>query len=306
MMTEYDIINELRKFVKTLYPFVLDAIAPGGRYTKEWERKIETYAKERGYRPGPEQLAREMAYVLLNKVIFYKVLERYYKGLPKLEPLYSKNYVNTVKQYLERLKEFFDKAVEVTKDFEPIFKTGIYDEIESVESEDVLRLLDWLITLIEQHKVEKFGDVVGHVYEELIPEEERHQLGQFYTPKPIAELIVKWSVRSPDDKVLDPGCGSGTFLVEAYKRLAELKLRKKFDEIKYVPPDVHRQILSQLYGVDINEFPAHIAAMNLAMRNPIEPGGVINIIIDDYFAIKPAQKRLPTIKDEDSRGGEAN
>ncbi|MEM1903159.1 MAG: N-6 DNA methylase [Pyrobaculum sp.] len=290
------LIEDLRGFVETLYPFVLDAIAPGGRYTKEWEQKIEMYAKERGYRPGPEQLAREMTYVLLNKVIFYKVLERYYKGLPKLEPLYSKNYVNTVKQYLERLKGFFDKAVEVTKDFEPIFKTGIYDEIESVESEDVLWLLDWLITLIEQHKVEKFGDVVGHVYEELIPAEERHQLGQFYTPKPIAELIVKWSVRSPDDKVLDPGCGSGTFLVEAYKRLAELKLRKKFDEVKYVPPDVHRQILSQLYGVDINEFPAHLTAMNLAMRNPMQPSSITNVIVDDFFIVTPAQEKLTPYK----------
>ncbi|MEM4439737.1 MAG: N-6 DNA methylase, partial [Pyrobaculum sp.] len=137
---------------------------------------------------------------------------------------------------------------------------------------------------------------VGHVYEELIPEEERHQLGQFYTPKPIAELIVKWSVRSPDDKVLDPGCGSGTFLVEAYKRLAELKLRKKFDEIKYVPPDVHRQILSQLYGVDINEFPAHLTAMNLAMRNPMQPSSITNVIVDDFFIVTPAQKKLTPYK----------
>jgi len=29
-------------------------------------------------------LARMMTYVLMNKIIFYKVLERYYKGLPKL------------------------------------------------------------------------------------------------------------------------------------------------------------------------------------------------------------------------------
>ncbi|MEM4431106.1 MAG: N-6 DNA methylase, partial [Thermofilaceae archaeon] len=226
----------------------------------------------------------------LNKVIFYKVLERYYKDLPRLEPLYSKNYVNTVNQYLGKLKEFFNKAVEVTKDFEPIFETGIYDEIKCVESEEVLKLLDWLITLIDQYRIERFGDVVGYVYEELIPAEERHQLGQFYTPKPIAELIVKWCIRSPDDRVLDPGCGSGTFLVEAYKRLAELKLGRKFSEVKYVPRDVHKQILSQLYGIDINEFPAHLTAMNLAMRNPREPCSITNVIVEDFFAIIPGYK----------------
>ncbi|MEM4592993.1 MAG: N-6 DNA methylase, partial [Sulfolobales archaeon] len=299
------LIEELRGFVETLYPFVLDAIAtPDGKYKDEWEQRIDSYAKEKGYKPIPEHLAREMAYVLLNKVIFYKVLERYYKDLPRLEPLYSKNYVNTVNQYLGKLKEFFNKAVEVTKDFEPIFETGIYDEIKCVESEEVLKLLDWLITLIDQYRIERFGDVVGYVYEELIPAKERHQLGQFYTPKPIAELIVKWCIRSPDDKVLDPGCGSGTFLVEAYKRLAELKLGRKFSEVKYVPRDVHKQILSQLYGIDINEFPAHLTAMNLAMRNPKAPSNITNIVVKDYFAIAPGQAVLTPYKVKTVRGEE--
>ncbi|MEM4912752.1 MAG: N-6 DNA methylase [Desulfurococcaceae archaeon] len=302
------LIEELRGFVETLYPFVLDYIAtPDGKYKDEWEQKVNSYAEEKGYKPRPEHLAREMAYVLLNKIIFYKVLERYYKDLPKLEPLYSKKSANTVSQYtvnqyLSRLNEFFNKAVEVTKDFEPIFKTGIYDEIKCVESEEVLKLLDWLITLIDQYRIERFGDVVGYVYEELIPAEERHQLGQFYTPKPIAELIVKWCIRSPDDRVLDPGCGSGTFLVEAYKRLAGLKLGRKCSEVKYVPRDVHKQILSQLYGIDINEFPAHLTAMNLAMRNPREPCSITNIVVEDFFAVTPAQKKLTPYKVKTAEG----
>jgi len=297
------LVEELRGFVETLYPFVLDYIAtPDGKYKDEWEQRIDSYAKEKGYKPIPEHLAREMTYVLLNKVIFYKVLERYYKDLPRLESLYSKSYVNTVNQYLGKLKEFFNKAVEVTKDFEPIFETGIYDDIECVESEEVLKLLDWLITLIDQYRIERFGDVVGYVYEELIPAEERHQLGQFYTPKPIAELIVKWCIRSPDDRVLDPGCGSGTFLVEAYKRLAELKLGRKFSEVKYVPRDVHKQMLSQLYGIDINEFPAHLTAMNLAMRNPREPCSITNVIVEDFFAVTPAQKKLTPYKVKTAEG----
>ncbi|MEM4847801.1 MAG: N-6 DNA methylase, partial [Thermosphaera sp.] len=299
------LIEELRGFVETLYLFVLDAIATlDGKYKSEWEQRVDSYAREKGYKPIPEHLAREMAYVLLNKIIFYKVLERYYKGLPRLEPLYSKGYVDTVNRYLGKLKEFFNKAVEVTNDFEPIFETGIYDEIKCVESEEVLKLLDWLITLIDQYRIERFGDVVGYVYEELIPAKERHQLGQFYTPKPIAELIVKWCIRSPDDKVLDPGCGSGTFLVEAYKRLAELKLGRKFSEVKYVPRDVHKQILSQLYGIDINEFPAHLTAMNLAMRNPKAPSNITNIVVKDYFAIAPGQAVLTPYKVKTVRGEE--
>ncbi|MEM4847365.1 MAG: N-6 DNA methylase [Thermosphaera sp.] len=297
------LIEDLRGFVETLYPFALDAIAASiADPESKLRQKVNSYAGEKGYRPTPEQLAREMTYVLLNKIVFYKVLERYYRGLPRLEPLYSKGYVKTVNQYLSKLREFFDRAVEVTDDFEPIFKAGIYDEIECVESEEVLKLLDWLITLIDQYRIERFGDVIGYVYEELIPAEERHQLGQFYTPKPIAELIVKWCIRSPDDRVLDPGCGSGTFLVEAYKRLAELKLRRKFGEVRYVPRDVHGQILSQLYGIDINEFPAHLTAMNLAMRNPREPCSITNIVVEDFFAVTPLEKRLIPYKVRTAEG----
>ncbi|MEM4656444.1 MAG: N-6 DNA methylase [Acidilobaceae archaeon] len=289
------LIEDMRGFVDTLSPFILDSIAPGGKYSSQWEQKLNSYAQAKGYKPAPEQLAREMAYVLLNKIIFYKVLERHY-NLGKLVPLHKGGLVKTVHEYLDKLRSLFENAIKVTRDFEPIFKTGIYDEIECIESDEVLSLLDWLITLIEQYRIERFGDIVGYVYEELIPAEERHQLGQFYTPKPIAELIMKWCIRSPNDKVLDPGCGSGTFLIEAYKRLAELKLKKKFSEMKFVPGDVHKQILDQLYGIDINEFPAHITAINLAMRNPKEPSNITNIVVEDYFSIIPGQKRLTPYK----------
>jgi type I restriction-modification system DNA methylase subunit len=285
------LIEDLRSFVDFITPFIYQAIAPNNKFKEDIAKNLKDYSIKTGYSPTPEGLSREMAYVLMNKIVFYKVLERYYKLTP-LEPLYSKSLVNTCNKYLEKLKEFFDKAVELTKDFELIFKTGIYDAVELIENKEVLEVLDWLIRLIDAYKIERLGDIVGFIYEELIPGEERHALGQFYTPKPIAELIVKWCIRSPDDKVLDPGCGSGTFLVEAYKRLAEMKLKRSFSEIRHVPEDVHRQILNQLYGIDINEFPAHLTAMNLAMKNVRAPSTETNILVKDYFTIRPHYKIL--------------
>jgi len=285
------LIEDLRGFVDLLAPRIEEAIAPGGRLREDLAREVEEYAKRRGYRPSPAQLAREMAYVLMNKIVFYKVLERYY-DLERLAPLYREGAARTVSEYLAKLRGLFEKAVEVTGDFEPIFKAGIYDKVDIPEDEEVLAALDWLIDLVESYRVEEFGDIVGYVYEELIPAEERHELGQFYTPRPIAELIVRWAVRSPDDRVLDPGCGSGTFLVEAYRRLAELKLKRPFRDVKYVRSDVHRQILDQLVGVDVNEFPAHLTAVNLAMRDPRVPSSNIRVVVADFFLVKPGQERL--------------
>jgi len=295
------LIEDFRGFVDTLTPFILDAIAPYGKYRSDFYELVKELANQKGYAPLPEQLAREMAYILLNKIVFYKVLERYYQ-LNKLDPLYEKGVVKTASEYLSVLRDYFDNAVKATGDFEAIFYTGVYDNIDIVESEEVLKLFDWLIRLIEYYIIEKLGDVVGYIYEDLIPGEERHVLGQFYTPKPIAELIVKWAVRGPDDKVLDPGCGSGTFLVEAYKRLAELKLRKPFSDVKHVPGDVHKQILGQLYAIDINEFPAHLTAMNLSMKNVRVPSPTLNIFVRDYFTIRPGFKELAPYKAKTPEG----
>jgi len=232
-------------------------------------------------------LARMMTYVLMNKIIFYKVLERYY-NLPELMPILRENPNISSKEYIEKLKEFFEKAVQVTGDFEQIFYTGLFDNIVLSDEIDAMIEIDRLIDLLSEVEIEQFGDVVGYVYEDLIPAEERHQMGQFYTPPPIAELIVKWCVRSPDDRVLDPGCGSGTFLIQAYWRLVELKTGKR----RIPSKDVHIKVLRQLYAIDINPFPAQLTAMNLAMKNVRAPTTEAKIVCADFFTVIPGQKIL--------------
>jgi hypothetical protein len=181
------VIEDLRGFVDFLSPFIEEAIAPNGRFRPDLRQRLDEYSQRTGYRPTPDGLAREMAYVLMNKIVFYKVLERFY-NLPRLEPLHEKDVVTTCSSYIKKLNEYFEKAVEVSKDFEAVFRTGIYDVTENdvVENEEVLNALDWLIKYLGQYKIEELGDIIGYIYEELIPPEERHKLGQFYTPKPIA------------------------------------------------------------------------------------------------------------------------
>ncbi len=48
------------------------------------------------------------------------------------------------------------------------------------------------------------------------------QRGEVWTPRHVAALLCRWAIRSPTDRVLDPGSGRGIFLFEAYRRLLEL------------------------------------------------------------------------------------
>jgi len=66
------------------------------------------------------------------------------------------------------------------------------------------------------------------------------RLGAFYTPVPMAHFIVGWAVRSPDETIMDPGCGEAIFMLEAYRRLLALGASPA-------------QAISQIHGVEIDQ-----------------------------------------------------
>lgn len=62
------------------------------------------------------------------------------------------------------------------------------------------------------------SDVLKILYESLIDRDERHGLGEYYTPDWLAAKIVRHAADRPiEQKVLDPACGSGTFLFHAVR-----------------------------------------------------------------------------------------
>lgn len=61
-------------------------------------------------------------------------------------------------------------------------------------------------------------DVMKVLYESVIGRQERYSLGEYYTPDWLAERIVAEVVADPlNERVLDPACGSGTFLFHAVR-----------------------------------------------------------------------------------------
>ena len=276
-------ISRLRSFVD----FLSKSMKPVMKKLETDEiflKRFEEFSKKIGISITKEQLARETAYLLMNKIIFYKILERHYKNLPKLKPISAPD----GKFFIEFLKGYFEKAIEVTGDFEPIFITKFYDDIPLPDSDYVFDEVNSFIKEMDTFQLEEIGsDVVGYIYEELIPDEERHRLGQFYTPPPIAELIVKWAVRNHKDVILDPAVGSGTFLVKAYQRLMELKSKKYRRTAEQRNSGViHKENISQLYADDFNPFPAHLTSVNLAMRDVRYPTSEMNIIVEDFFNLR--------------------
>ncbi len=84
-------------------------------------------------------------------------------------------------------------------------------------------------------------DVLKGVYQDLIDLDTRHALGEYYTPDWLCERIVQEFNFKPTDKILDPSCGSGSFLRAAIHRLKESN-----------PAITVEQLNSSIYGIDIH------------------------------------------------------
>ncbi|MDF2948980.1 MAG: adenine-specific methylase, partial [Sedimentibacter sp.] len=89
----------------------------------------------------------------------------------------------------------------------------------------------------------------AELYETLLTSKEKKNLGQVYTPIDIIDNMLNQLFElkklSKDLKILDPSCGGGYFLIEAFIKIKKA-LNNEIDD-KYI-------IENMLYGVDIDEF----------------------------------------------------
>jgi len=102
-------------------------------------------------------------------------------------------------------------------------------------------------------------DILKSLYQELVDPQTRHDLGEYYTPDWLAELMVEMAVgEDPEKTVLDPACGSGTFLAATVRRKKQLLKKKKLHERLQI-------ILSTVTGVDIHPLAVILSRTNFLM-----------------------------------------
>ena len=151
------------------------------------------------------------------------------------------------------------------------------------------------------------SDVMKTLYESLIDREQRHGLGEYYTPDWLAAKMVRHAVSAPlEQRVLDPACGSGTFLFHAIRRfLAEAEDSATPKELR--ASDAARNIA----GVDIHPVAVIIARVTyllalapaLAARKghltiPVYLGDAMQLAVTQYWADKTLTIRAPSANGE--------
>ncbi|MEA3434834.1 MAG: N-6 DNA methylase, partial [Thermodesulfobacteriota bacterium] len=129
-------------------------------------------------------------------------------------------------------------------------------------------------------------DLISSIYEEFYhssasdaeKKSKARLAGAYYTPPVLAEFVLSRVLTSDvlkkTPRVMDPACGSGIFLVEAFRRIVRYEWLKKkrpltFDELKGI-------LKKQIAGIEVNEEAARITAFSLylSMLHHLDPPAI--------------------------------
>ena len=98
-------------------------------------------------------------------------------------------------------------------------------------------------------------DTAANLYQTVIPAAERRQRGEYYTPSWLARVMVRELVDNPlNQRVLDPACGSGTFVAEAVTHFIAAA-----EEAGWAPENVLSRLRDAVTGIDVHPVAVHLA-----------------------------------------------
>jgi SAM-dependent methyltransferase len=181
------------------------------------------------------------------------------------------------------------------------WEEGIGEPVHEIVS----RLSDYDPGTIELNP-EGTRDLLKRLYQFLMPREARHDLGEYYTPDWLAQLTLN-RLDSTDvslsfspalnTKVLDPACGSGTFLILTINAIKRRGLSEGSP-----PKDILRAILANVVGIDLNPLAVIAARTNylLAIQELLDyrDGEIsIPVYLADSISVPTASRTIQTYGD---------
>ncbi len=236
-------------------------------------------------------LSSQEAFAEVLKLLFIKVEDE------RSEAKKSKFYVSQGEQedisnghdtsFRTRIVELFNKA---KKDYDDVF-----DESEKINLKTAT--LAFVIGKLQNLNLSKSDrDVKGTAFQKFVYSHQRGERGQFFTPDPIIRLCVELLSPQKDEKILDPACGTGGFLVEAMKYV----WRNNFASIKDTEQRKKKEMeyaQNHLFGIEINPLVAKIAKMRMILEDDGYSGIVNTNSLSNLHAIQKEFSKSTNLKE---------
>ena len=245
-----------------------------------WEEilKISDLEDDLLYRSEEERINaryRGAAFVALSQLLFYIVLRTSRINLqenfnPALRQLMNSNGVpDQIQILLDEIKNEIN--------YNAIYKYDVFPRIPDQASDALKEIIESLEGLSNELVIQQ--DLIGLLFQRLIPFDLRKKLAAYYTKPLAAELLTRLTFKTGDETALDPACGSGTLLVHSYLQKRRLKgIGAK-----------HKKLVSEVAGSDISVFATILASVNLAIQDPGKWTNKVNIFNENAFNLPRAQ-----------------
>lgn len=177
---------------------------------------------------------------------------------------------------------------------------GILDKPKN-EIGDVSVWLDILLFINRYNFANVENEIFGYVYENYLKDlylDEKK--GQYFTDPLVVNFMLEQIGYTPGNlkkryakdkdsiSIIDPSCGSGTFLYNATHRLVEAF----FDDSEKKSKLVEQLVNENIFGLDIAEFPLYLAEMNILMR-------MLPLVINQKYN-NPIDQKIKVFKTLDS------
>lgn len=263
---------------------------------------------------------RESVQRILNRLVVVRVAED--RNIIRPDSLWKKlviwreTRVDESALFIKDLKQFF-------RQFDNVYNSKLFEEHPCEDLNISNRILDLVLSILYKYNFDLIeADVLGSIYEtylgHILKETEggfeivtdystRKEEGIYYTPTHIVEYIVQNTLgellkkREPQEvgmiKVLDPACGSGSFLIKAYDYIKNcydehnreiLESAKNSGELKgygKIIENVENKILTEnLFGVDLDPQATEIAAVNLMLK-ALRKGEKLPLILEENIKL---------------------
>lgn len=274
--------------------------------------KIEGYFKDLPDKKQREKRAIEITYAYIIQFILYKTLVDNDFGE------FNKEFDNNVKnlhghiknkRYKDTLGIIDGISAQISKNiYRPFAKEQEYIhqkllELYQVENKlsDVSPWLDIFIFIKKYNFANIENEIFGYIYENYLKElYEEKQKGQYFTDPAIVNFMleqvgfsserIKERYQSNKDTIslIDPACGSGTFLYSAVNTIINAFGNHTEEKSKQIEEITNNNI----FGLDIAEFPLYLAEMNILMR-------MLPLIISEKYN-NPIDKKIKVFLSKDS------
>jgi len=204
--------------------------------------------------------ATEGSSLVLARILFVRFLEDHEMTMRKI----SNGGIKAFRDYHRYIKDDYqflltDAYKEAEHLYHRLFEQSVFDWSHRGDGQ-LSRLLLRIFYRLNAFDFAKIsGDILGNLYERFLDIDKRKKLGEYYTPMYIAKYVLeRIGFYENPARLLDPACGSGTFLIAATEGLID-RLVKKGVKLDLAI----KQAVDLVHGLDINVFAAFIAQLQL-------------------------------------------